>query len=207
MLVFCILLKREKWHRSQNSLQCLRCQNVKLRDHRNMGALAKLGNMQSSLGSELGLSKCSMCCRGGLEPHTVHEEGARTFLGDHPAPSDPFCGAETEARLLQITDAALFTKDAGPELVPPARPQTAVGGGVGVSQLSLGGQGQVSLTVGAVFPPGALAGLLPSGSRVGSRCQHCHLRKALSTLGSPGRTAGRGRPGVPSRSPGVGPGR
>lgn len=58
MLVFCILLKREEWHRSQNSLQCLRCQNVKLRDHRNMGALAKLGNMQSSLGSELGLSKC-----------------------------------------------------------------------------------------------------------------------------------------------------
>ena len=50
------------------------------------------------------------------------EAQARTCLGDHSDPDNPFRGTEMQVRLLKIINAALFTKGAGPGLVPPARP-------------------------------------------------------------------------------------
>lgn len=53
------------------------------------------------------------------------EAGARTFLGDHSDPDNPFCGTQMQEKLLKIINAALFTKGASPGLVPPARPSAS----------------------------------------------------------------------------------
>ena len=179
---------------------------MKLRGHGDMEMLTKLEVHRARSGPRAWPVQVQHVLQSKVRTsHCPRREAqARTCLGDHSDPDNPFRGTEMQVRLLKIINAALFTKGAGPGLVPPARPSDSHGGwGGGVSQLSLGGQGQVGLTVGAVLPPAALVGLLPSGSRG----QHCCLRKALSALGSPRRTAGRGRPGTPSRSPGGGPGR
>lgn len=135
------------------------------------------------------------------------EAGARTFLGATQTLTAPSVAHRCRRGFLKSSMLLYLPKVLAQGWFRQPGPQPAIGGQGrgwrGVSQLSPGGQGQVGLIVGAVLPPGALVGLLPSGSRG----QHCCLRKALSALGSPRRTAGRGLPGAPSRSPGGGPGR
>lgn len=210
MLLFCMLLKKENCHDPKTS-ECLRCEKHEAARPWKHGSAYKTRKYRELTG--LRARPVQVPCVLHSKVRTSHcprwEAGARTFLGDHSDPDNPSCSTQMQVRLLKIIDAALFTKGVGPGLVLPARPSDShreVGGGWGVPAQSWWARpGQPH--VGVVLPPGALMGLLPRGSRVGSRCQHCCLRKALSALGSPGRTAGRGRPGAPNRSPGGGPGR
>lgn len=149
-----------------------------------------------------------MCCRAKSEPHTAQggRQGPGPSLGTTQTLTTPSVAHRCRRSFLKSSMLLYLPKVLAQGWFRQPGPQPAIGGrvgGGGVSQLSPGGQGQVGLIVGAVLPPGALVGLLPSGSRG----QHCCLRKALSALGSPRRTAGRGLPGAPSRSPGGGPGR
>lgn len=129
----------------------------------------------------------------------------RSCLIPGPSNSQGPCVAQISgSKLYKIADADLFTKGASQDSsISPARgcPQG--------SQLSLprARQGCLTVEMGAVFPPGAIAVFCSVAARVGSGYQHHLLRKALSALESPKRTVGHGQPGVPGRSPGPGPGR
>lgn len=130
---------------------------------------------------------------------TAPEEGAGTLLSDCPAPQRPllWCRQRWRQGFLKSWMRLYLPKVPAQGWFCQPGPQMAVGDrGCPSSDQSWWPLGQCSLL-----------GLPPGGTNMGSRCRHRHLRKALSASGSPGKTAGHGRPGAPGRSPGAGPGR